>query len=356
MSLPQEFSNPYFQAKYHILYQSLSPTLKLLSDLSQASKSFLILWEEDYQQIFDQENQSYSELNIDCRLFKDRFSSLSQEVIYVPDVKFHTLFRNIEFFRSLASDQLLIYPLIDKEQQVKGIMGIIPTQPDELAFDVLVRQMESVGTYLNQLFRSYLEDVINSSKRHFNLEDLPISFFEAEINSKHEVPYSSFSKTLIRKHPAFTSDSSKEKRIEKLLCMAIPDFYALIDKIQEKQNMEYIYASTNPEGVKKYYLIKLHVSQGSNKHYRILAVMEDFTIQKAYGTVLDQMIFDISHVMRRPLMTMKGLTNLIDTNKMDTEELKEITCKIKTVSNEMEDYIKAMFRIYEAKQGSIYHF
>jgi hypothetical protein len=52
---------------------------------------------------------------------------------------------------------------------------------------------------------------------------------------------------------------------------------------------------------------------------------------------------------------MKGLTNLIDMDKYEKEELKEITKKIKIVSNEMEDYIKAMFKIYEAKQDAIYH-
>jgi signal transduction histidine kinase len=67
------------------------------------------------------------------------------------------------------------------------------------------------------------------------------------------------------------------------------------------------------------------------------------------------MIFDISHVMRRPVVTMKGLTNLIDMDIFDKEELKEITHKIKTVSNEMEEYIRAMFKIYEAKQDAIYH-
>ena len=52
-----------------------------------------------------------------------------------------------------------------------------------------------------------------------------------------------------------------------------------------------------------------------------MGVVEDFSMQKAYGKMLDQMHFDISHVMRRPVVTMKGLTNLIDMNKFEKEDL-----------------------------------
>ena len=59
--------------------------------------------------------------------------------------------------------------------------------------------------------------------------------------------------------------------------------------------------------------------------------------------------------MRRPVVSMKGLTNLIDLNQFDKNELYEIAGKIKVVSEEMEDYIRAMFKIYEAKQVAEYN-
>jgi hypothetical protein len=356
MSLPKYFSNPYFQPQHQILHQKLNPVLKMLSSLTQAPQSFLALWDDDYQQLYDLENENYAQLDIDCDLFKSRFSKLNQEVIYVPDVRFHTLFQNIDFFKTFNNEeQLLIFPIVDNIEHVKGLVGIILTKIDNLAFDLLVKQMESVGLYLNQLFQEYLDHQKNNLANHLNLENLPTSFFEAEINQQQELVSSNFSKTLMRKHPAFTTDCSAAKRMSKLLSMALSDFYALISKIKDKQNMEYVYSCSNPEGLKQYFLIKLHISEISPGHYRFLGVIEDFTVQKAYSSVLDQMIFDISHVMRRPVVTMKGLTNLIDMDIFDKDELKEVTNKIKTVSHEMEEYIRAMFKIYEAKQEAIYH-
>ncbi|WP_375578408.1 hypothetical protein ABWH96_15435 [Marivirga tractuosa] len=355
MSLPKIFNNPYFQPRHQILHNKMNPVLKMLAELSQASQSFLILWDEDYHELYDLERSSYIQINIDHHLFNSRFSKLNQEVIFVPNVKFHTLFRNISFFKSyINEEQLFIYPIVDKNK-VKGIVGTIFTKSIEDSFDRMMKHMESIGEYINHLYGDYLTNQKNSLPDYLNLENLPASFFEVEINEDLELLYNNFSKNLMRKHPAFTTECSVEKRMSKLLSMPISDFFTLIQKIRDKQSMEYVYSCSNQNGEKKYFLIKLHISEVKTSQYRCLGVVEDFTIQKAYGSVLDQMIFDISHVMRRPVVTMKGLTNLIDMDKFEKDDLKEISKKIKSVSEEMEEYIRAMFKIYEAKQEAIYH-
>ena len=356
MSLPKIFNNPYFQPRHQILHEKMNPVLKMLTEVSQASQSFLILWDEDFHQLYDLESGSHLQLNIDYQIFKTRFSKLNQEVIYVPNLKYHTLFQNIAFFKSYTDgEQLLIYPVLDSNNKVKGLTGIIFTASIDSVFDQVIKQMESVGLYITHLYLDYYENQRKDLPSYLNLENLPASFIEFELNADQGLSYSNFSKNLIRRHPAFDSECSARKRMHKILSMPIPDFYSMIQKIRGNQNMEYVYSCSNKVGQKKYFVIKLHITQVENGHYRCLGVIEDFTLQKAYGTVLDQMIFDISHVMRRPVVTMKGLTNLIDMEKFDKQELKEITNKIKTVSNEMEEYIRAMFRIYEAKQDAIYH-
>lgn len=102
-------------------------------------------------------------------------------------------------------------------------------------------------------------------------------------------------------------------------------------------------------------MIKLHVSLSEDGVYNCLALIDDISIHRKYNATLDQILFDISHVMRRPVVSMKGLTNLIDLNQFDRNELYEIAGKIKLVSEEMEDYIRAMFKIYEAKQSAEYN-
>jgi len=356
MSLPKFFSNPYFQPRHQVLYQTMNPVLKMLTEISQAAQAFLILWEEDYHQLYDVNKEFHAQISIDSQLFKDRFSKLNQEVIYVPNVKLHTLFQEIDFFKThLEKEQLIIYPIVDHQNKVKGLLGGVLPASVINDFDAIVKRMESVGNYTNQLYFDYLDQQKSSLPNYLNLENLPASFFEIEFGQNHELLYCNYSKTLIRNHPAFSKDCSDEEKANSLLGMTIKEFYGLISKVKTKQTMEYVYSCPNQYGDKKYFLIKLHISEINSDQYRCLGVVEDFTVQKAYSSVLDQMIFDISHVMRRPVVTMKGLTNLIDMDVFDREELREITNKIKVVSDEMEEYIGAMFKIYDAKQEAIYH-
>ncbi|SMG33305.1 hypothetical protein SAMN05661096_02085 [Marivirga sericea] len=356
MSLPKTFDNPYFQPRHQILHEKMNPVLKMLCELSQASQSFLILWEDDYHQLYDLEKEAHFHLNIDHQIFSVRFSKLNQEVIYVPNLKFHTLFQNISFFKSYTdNEQLLIYPILDRNNKVKGIAGIVLTQVIDSAFDQLMKHMDSIGTYLNHLYLDFFDSQRRELPGYLNMENLPTSFFEFEVDADQELHYNHFSKNLIRKHPGFSNDCSAEKRVANVLSMPIADFYSLIQKIRDNQSMEYVYSCSNNLGEKKYFIVRLHISRVQEGRYRCLGVLEDFTIQKAYGSVLDQMIFDISHVMRRPVVTMKGLTNLIDIDKFEKDDLRHIAEKIKSVSEEMEEYIRAMFKIYEAKQEAIYH-
>jgi signal transduction histidine kinase len=175
------------------------------------------------------------------------------------------------------------------------------------------------------------------------------------INENHDLSYCNFSKNLIRKLPAFNSGHTSEANVTKVLSMSIIDFYSMIEKIPDNQSLEYVYPDISQDGERKYFLIKIYCSAVAERGYHCVGVVEDFSMQKAYSKMLDQMLFDISHVMRRPVVTMKGLTNLIDMDKFEKEDLKEICQKIKSVSEEMEEYIRLMFQAYEAKPEALYH-
>ncbi|WNB17322.1 hypothetical protein [Marivirga arenosa] len=345
-----------FLAKHHLLQKKMNPALKMLAEVTDSSRSFLVLWDEDFQQIYSVEKDQHTEITLDINSFKSKIARLQQEVIYVPDFKLHTLFNKIDIFNDFEEGrQLLIYPLVDDDQQIKGMLGIMLPDHHKNDFDQLFQKMESLGEYINSIFHSYLDELINHSLYQLNFDNLPSSFFEAEINQDAEILDVKFSKHLMRKHPAFEFEESKSKRLSKLLCMPLSDFYENIRQVGGDHNMEYVYGCTNKTMEKRYYLIKLYIKRIEDGRFKFFGVLEDFNLQKAYSTLLDQIIFDISHIMRRPVVTMKGLTNLIDIEKFDRNDLQEISSKIKTVSEEMEDYIRSMFRIYEAKQDSIYH-
>lgn len=65
--------------------------------------------------------------------------------------------------------------------------------------------------------------------------------------------------------------------------------------------------------------------------------------------VLEQILSDISHFMRRPVASMLGLTDLIDHSNMNAHTVKDISTKLKVVASEMDDYIHQLNNTYNEK-------
>lgn len=74
--------------------------------------------------------------------------------------------------------------------------------------------------------------------------------------------------------------------------------------------------------------------------------VQNITERKEYTETLEQILFDLSHTMRRPVATMLGLTALIERSDLDAEALKEFIGYLKTVSKEMDGHIKKLNGAY----------
>ena len=80
---------------------------------------------------------------------------------------------------------------------------------------------------------------------------------------------------------------------------------------------------------------------------------QDITNVKEYEEALEQISFDISHVLRRPVSTMLGLTAIIEKEKMDEKGFKEYAGYIKVVSEELERFTRQLNEVYEKKKAKI---
>ncbi|MBC5864489.1 hypothetical protein L1S34_03795 [Flavobacterium sp. K77] len=73
-----------------------------------------------------------------------------------------------------------------------------------------------------------------------------------------------------------------------------------------------------------------------------------------YELAMDQIVFDISHVLRRPITTLMALNNLIENEKnISHETLIEYVTYIKKVSEEMEIFTQNLSAIYQRKKELI---
>jgi|TARA_R110002096_G_scaffold271337_2_gene465100 hypothetical protein len=73
-----------------------------------------------------------------------------------------------------------------------------------------------------------------------------------------------------------------------------------------------------------------------------------------FGNALEQISFDISHVLRKPVTSLLGLTQLLqDDRVINKEELLEYVGFVKSVSIELDQFTRDLDKIYRAKRKKL---
>ncbi|WP_051315419.1 PAS domain-containing protein [Algoriphagus terrigena] len=76
----------------------------------------------------------------------------------------------------------------------------------------------------------------------------------------------------------------------------------------------------------------------------------DITSLVEYIASIEQMIFDIGHVIRRPLSTMLSLTKLVQSGELSEKDIREISVHLHQVSEEMDKFIRELNEDYHQKR------
>jgi|GEM_PF-1422218 len=76
----------------------------------------------------------------------------------------------------------------------------------------------------------------------------------------------------------------------------------------------------------------------------------DITALVDYISSVEQILFDISHVMRRPISSMLGITTVINEGDLDPEELLHFAQQLHPVAQEMDKFMTELNQMYEQKR------
>ncbi len=77
---------------------------------------------------------------------------------------------------------------------------------------------------------------------------------------------------------------------------------------------------------------------------------QDITLLIEYISSVEQILFDISHIIRSPLASIMGISKYIKDNDLKTGEMREITKNLLTISEELDFYIRQLNNSYEKKR------
>ncbi|TVZ51362.1 GAF domain-containing protein [Dokdonia sp. Hel_I_53] len=254
-------------------------------------------------------------------------------------------------------------PLVTKKNNVLGTLCIIDKKPrkflkeQERALEILANKaMDRIESL--KLINRLTKTIDFNTERLVNLtEKLPIGLFELLISSTGDLSFNFLSKGITKLHPEINLENwLKDPTIgfsvihqddiegfQRALNTSVNEENKLYHEYRVKHNNEYHWHAINGTPIRQ--------KDGNTIMY---GSFSDVTHHFEYQSALEQISFDISHVLRRPVTTMLGITNLLESEaNLSHEQIIEYSGYLKAISKELEEFTQELNEVYSEKKTKI---
>ncbi len=255
-------------------------------------------------------------------------------------------------------------PLVSPDGNVLGTICVLDNKPHQLSDNqraALSNLSKQVMKFINarKLIRIQQENIETNLEKLNKLTDqAPGVIFQLEMAADGSMSFPFISKGISKLHPKLNADAiKKDPRLA--FSMIHPEDQGRIRESLKKaiatQSPWYVeYLVTSPEGKTEWHVGKAITEINESGRIICYGTFQNISKFKEYEETLEKIAFDISHVLRRPVTTLLGLTALMDDeDSLSTLDLKQYIGYIKTVSEEMETFTQQLNKVYSEKQNSL---
>lgn len=355
MNLPVQYETNTIIPMHIIMHGLFDNVLSLTTGLCESKMSFIMFWDEDYHVAHHHSHGIKTFQSTDFQSYKERFSNINAPCFYAPNAKYHTLFQDLYFFKQNEKyNKVLVYPIKVPNGETCGLLGVMhPENPTSI--DPNKHILKGLSHHAAKLWQDKMLDKTETKPEPSflnSINQIPGAHFEFIVGPDGKLGRTVVTDELTKIHPHFNQIQHLKcpHTIFKLLHQVkFEDFYHIISEKKNEDSIEFSYSLRNSEGDLSYFMVKINSFRNKLGEILCFGIIENISIQKCYEEVLEQIVFDISHVMRRPVATMQGLTQLIELDKMNRETVKEVAYKLQLVSNEMDTFIKRLYANYQKR-------
>ncbi|WP_419210863.1 GAF domain-containing protein [Maribacter sp. X9] len=254
-------------------------------------------------------------------------------------------------------------PLVTEQNNVLGTLCIIDRKPREIsreqknALQILARRaMTSIE--LRKTIQKQATSIELNAKRLIKItENIPIGLYELKIDNEGKMKFHFLSKGMEKICPDVDLDNLIEN----------PDMvYGLIHP-DDVDDLKKSLANSIKNNTDLYHEYRIKFEQEYHWHAMVgkpertekggsilYGSFTDVTHHYKYEAALEQISFDISHVLRRPVASMLGITSLLESEEyLSTMKLKEYSNYMKIIVNELEQFTRNLNDIYHRKKNEI---
>lgn len=254
-------------------------------------------------------------------------------------------------------------PLITKENNVLGTLCIIDRKPrdfsseQERALQILAKKaMDIIETQKN--FKKLNTSVKLSTERLTKItENVPLGIFELIVSQTGDLKFAFLSEGMKKIHPDINFDEWITNA-EVGFSVVHPDDVqalqeAMANSIEKEERLYHEYRVKSETGY-DWHAINGQPQKIKNGDSIIYGSFIDVTHHVEYEAALEQIAFDISHVLRRPVTSMLGVTNLLELEKeLSSEKIREYSGYITTITEELEEFTRELDKIYSEKKQKV---
>lgn len=254
-------------------------------------------------------------------------------------------------------------PLKTPNGNVLGTLCVLDDKPRVFSknkIKALQLLAKKVMDYLEmrKILLSQNDKIALSATRLKKLSDqAPGAIYQMEMTPKGKLYFSFVSEGLADIHPHLDPEVLRYNPEKALDIIHPEDLPAVKDSIKTSfRDLSYWHAEyrvIQDDGKVTWHSTRAKPEKLANGNVIWYGTFQNITQRKEYIRVLEKILFDISHVLRKPVATLLGITDAIEEDELDDDSLKEYIDNIKTVSQEMDAHIIKLNKAYSEIQRKI---
>lgn len=287
-----------------------------------------------------------------------------KEVFVVEDAQLDAKFIDNPFTK--GDNAVRFYagaPLVTPTGYVLGTICVVDTKPKKIT-NVQKRALQILSKkamdYLNSRKLIILQNdsiEMNALKLKKLTDSAPCVIFQLKMSKNGKMKFDFLSKGINSTLPNFKSDLIKESPELFFKFIHNDDLPYLKQSIQESFNnlsewhIAYrVKISDNKTEWQLGRALPEKTKEGSVVWY---GTIQNITSRIEYEKAMEQIMFDISHVLRKPVANLLGLTNMIENENFNEINFKENIGYIKIVTDELDNFINKLNETYWQKNKKI---
>lgn len=253
-------------------------------------------------------------------------------------------------------------PIISTAGNIMGTLSII----DYTTKDITIEQerclkilAKKISGFLNlrKLVTEQSKLIVQNSYLFENLTELiPEIIFQLRITGDKEISFPFVSKNLKNIHPSLSLEKITNDPSIIYEILHPEDVESVLLQIESAyrncSSWKLEFRLINKDKKTIWYRWSAYPKIEANGAITWFGVIQDITFQKEYESTLEQISFDISHVLRKPITNMLGLTKIIEQEDLSKDDFKEYSKLIQTISKELDNFSKTLNKAYSKKRFS----